>query len=223
MFCVGKEILWTRKIPNTTRGGQLLCATVMFYDETLEKFKLLYRDGKDEWVSGFQIDEELDHEKGYTLQQKVASIGEAWHRDAQRKIKEYGPYCVRYVGIRKWGPTNSNNPAPPSKLASIVMAVKANLPPPSNMPASVVMAVTKIIMGKSSSTTITDPDPSTSVPAATNSNTPAPSSTSGSIFIGANANRPLPSSKLDSTVMADNANLPTPSPSMPEAPSQGKL
>ncbi len=70
MDCVGMEILWTRKIPNATRGGEFVCGTVMFYDEALEKFMLLYRDGKDEWVSGYQIDEELDHEEGYTLQQK---------------------------------------------------------------------------------------------------------------------------------------------------------
>ncbi len=133
MDCVGKEILWTRKIPNATRGGDHVCGTVMFYDEALEKFKLLFRDGKDEWVSEYAIDEELDHEEGYTLQQKIGPVGQAWHKNAQHKIKEYGTYCVRvrYVGTRKWGPTNSYNPAPPpappSKLASVVMAVKANL------------------------------------------------------------------------------------------------
>jgi hypothetical protein len=52
MDCVGMEILWLRPIPNQNRGGGLLCGTVMFFDEALEKFKLFYRDGKDEWVSG---------------------------------------------------------------------------------------------------------------------------------------------------------------------------
>ena len=106
--------------PKSKAWGDLLCATVMFFDETLEKFKLLYRDGKDEllyrdgkdeWVTGYQIDDNLDHEEGYKLQDKVAAEGEPWTEDAQRKIKTYGEYCVQYVGIkRKWGPTTLKNP-----------------------------------------------------------------------------------------------------------------
>ena len=50
--CVGMEILWLKPIPHQKRGGNLVCATVMFFDEALEKFKLLYRDGTDE---GFRV------------------------------------------------------------------------------------------------------------------------------------------------------------------------
>jgi hypothetical protein len=82
--CVETEIFWTRiKDPKAkaTRGGKLFCATVMYYDETLERYKLLYRDATDEWVSGYQIDEESEHLPGYTLAQKVGPIQEPWHPD----------------------------------------------------------------------------------------------------------------------------------------------
>jgi hypothetical protein len=60
--CVGMEVFWTKFTdPPATRGGKLVCATIMFFDETLEKYKLLYRDGTDGWVSGYRVDEELIH------------------------------------------------------------------------------------------------------------------------------------------------------------------
>ena len=185
MDCVGKEILWLRPIPNQPRGGDLLCATVMFFDEALEKFKLLYRNGQDEWVSGYQIDDNLDHEDGYQLHDKVAAVQQPWHKDAQRKIKTYGEYCVQYVGCRKWGPATKKTTDP------------------------IVKAVTKIVMGKSSSTLITDPDPSGSVPTATSTTVPNPYN---SVPGGTTTNTPAPLENLASLVLAVNTKLPAPSP-----------
>ena len=174
MECVGTEILWLRPIPNQPRGGDLLCATVMFYDEALEKFKLLYRSGQDEWVSGYQIDDNLDHQEGYNLQEKVAAVGEPWHRDAQRKIKSYGEYCVQDVGARKWGPTLPQKPGPTPKWSSLLATIKSNLTPPPGIPPQIVKSMTRYVMSQSSSTLITVPDPSSSVQPATSITDPKP-------------------------------------------------
>jgi hypothetical protein len=168
--CVGKEILWLRPIPKQPRGGDLVCGTVMFYDEPLEKYKLLYRDGRDEWVSGEQIDDNLEHEHGYNLQDKVGPVKEPWHRDAQRKIKTYREYCVQYVGTHKWGPTPAKTPKRPSQLSLLVKAVEANVPPPGNIPLPIVKAVTNLVMTRLASTSITLP--STIKPDGFTSNTP---------------------------------------------------
>ncbi len=93
----------------------------MFYDETLEKYKLLYRDATDEWVTVHRINEELIHSDMYTLEQKVNSIKEPWHPHTQRKIKSYGMFCARKVGP---APTE---PRPPS-LNILSTVVLTNLP-----------------------------------------------------------------------------------------------
>jgi hypothetical protein len=96
--CVGMEVFWTRlPVTPAPRGGRLVCVTIMFYDETLEKYKLLYRDGTDEWVTDVRIDEKLFHSEMYTLEQKVQPISEPWHPHTQRKIQSYGMYCARNV------------------------------------------------------------------------------------------------------------------------------
>ena len=155
--CVGKEILWLRPIPKQTRGGDLVCGTVMFFDEPLEKYKLLYRDGRDEWVSGEQIDDNLEHEHGYKLQDTIGPVKEPWHKDAQRKIQTYGEYCVKYVGSHQWAPTPPKTPQRPSQLALLIKAVVANVPPPDNIPLPIVKAVTKLVMKRNTSTSITHP------------------------------------------------------------------
>jgi hypothetical protein len=157
--CVGKEILWLRPIPNQPRGGDLVCGTVMFFDEALEKYKLLYRDGRDEWVSGEKIDDNLEHEEGYNLQDKIGPVKEPWHRDAQRKINTYGEYCVKYVGTLKWGSSPTQIPKKPSQLSQLVKAVEANVSPPSNIPLPIVKAVTNIVMGRLTATSSKDPSP----------------------------------------------------------------
>ncbi len=144
----------------------------MFFDEALEKYKLLYRDGRDEWVSGEQIDDNLEHEDGYNLQDKVGPVKEPWHRDAQRKIKTYGEYCVQYVGTHKWGPTAARTHKRPSQLSLLVKAVVANVPPPGNIPLPIVKAVTNLVMTRMTSTSITDP--STMKPDGCTTNTPGP-------------------------------------------------
>ena len=157
--CVGKEILWLRPIPNQPRGGDLVCGTVMFFDEALEKYKLLYRDGRDEWVSGEKIDDNLEHEEGYNLQDKIGPVKEPWHRDAQRKINTYGEYCVKYVGTLKWASSPTQIPKKPSQLSQLVKAVEANVSPPSNIPLPIVKAVTNIVMGRLTATSSKDPSP----------------------------------------------------------------
>lgn len=129
----------------------------MFFDEPLEKYKLLYRDGRDEWVSGEQIDDNLEHEHGYKLQDTVGPVKEPWHRDAQRKIQTYGEYCVKYVGSHQWGPTPPKTPQRPSQLSLLIKAVVANVPPPDNIPLPIVKAVTKLVMRRNTSTSITHP------------------------------------------------------------------
>jgi hypothetical protein len=125
--CVGMEIFWTRlPVTPAPRGGRLVCATIMFYDEALEKYKLLYRDGTDEWVTAHRIDEELLHSDMYTLEQKVNPIKEPWHPHTQRKIQSYGMFCARNVGP---APTI---PRPPSLniLSTVVLTNLTSQVPP---------------------------------------------------------------------------------------------
>jgi hypothetical protein len=120
--CVGMEIFFTRvPDPPAARGGRLVCATIMFYDETLEKYKILYRDGTDEWVTDVRIDEEILHSDEYTLEQKISPIQEPWHPFTERKIQSYGMYCARNVG-----PTPRIPPLPSLNILSTV--VLTNLP-----------------------------------------------------------------------------------------------
>ena len=216
MECVGTEILWLRPIPKQPRGGDLLCGTVMFYDETLEKFKLLYRSGQDEWVTGYQIDDNLDHQEGYNLQERVAAVGEPWHKDAQRKIKSYGEYCVRDVGARKWGPTQPQIPRPTSKLSLLLATIKGNLPPPPGIPPPIVKSMTRYVMSQSSSTLITVPDGLTSDLPSTSITEPKPPE---SLPGGKTSNTPPTDVILGPLVMASSSNFPAAVTSLPEASS----
>jgi hypothetical protein len=65
----------------------MVCATIIFFDETLEKYKLLYRDGTDEWVTAFRIDEELAHSEGYTLEHPHSVTGKNY-----LKNRTFGQY-----------------------------------------------------------------------------------------------------------------------------------
>jgi hypothetical protein len=116
------EIFFTRvPDPPAKRGGRLVCATIMFYDETLEKYKILYRDGTDEWVTDVRIDEEILHSDMYTLEQMINPIKEPWHPFTERKIQSYGMYYARNVG-----PTPRIPPLPSLNILSTV--VLTNLP-----------------------------------------------------------------------------------------------
>jgi hypothetical protein len=166
----------------------------MFFDEALEKYKLLYRDGSDEWVSGEKIDDNLEHEEGYNLQDKIGPVKEPWHRDAQRKIKTYGEYCVQYVGTHKWGSSPAITPKKPSQLSLLVKAVEANVPPPGNIPLPIVKAVTNIVMSRLTSTSTTHP--STFIPDGLTTNTPGPLENVAPLVLATQTGQSEPSSIL---------------------------
>ena len=56
-FCTGMDLLW--KVPRSTNPTNLRWVTVMFWDAPTERYKILFRDGKDAWVTGEAIDEAI--------------------------------------------------------------------------------------------------------------------------------------------------------------------
>ena len=126
----------------------------MFYDETLEKYKLLYRDATDEWVTSHRIDEELIHSDMYTLEQKVNPIKEPWHPHTQRKIQSYGMFCARNVGP---APTE---PRPPSLniLSTVVLTnLPSQVPPVARTTDNNINTTTNVVMKPSAGTTLRPP------------------------------------------------------------------
>ncbi len=51
------DLLW--KVPRSTNPTNLRWVTVMFWDAPKERYKILFRDGKDAWVRGEAIDEAI--------------------------------------------------------------------------------------------------------------------------------------------------------------------
>jgi hypothetical protein len=88
--------LW-RSVKNGDTESDLRCATVMFYDRLLDKFKLLYRDGQESFVSGDEIDACAENNKTYTLADKVKPYKVPWSAIALSKIESYGMYRGRNV------------------------------------------------------------------------------------------------------------------------------
>jgi hypothetical protein len=122
MECVGMELFWLRSpVTPAPRGGRLVCATIMYYDEVLEKFKLLYRDATDEWVVPKRIDDELIFAEKLTLEEKMIPIQEPWHPKTQLKIQSYGMFCARNVGP----PPTEKRPLSLNILSTVVLT---NLP-----------------------------------------------------------------------------------------------
>ena len=95
-WLIGREYLW-RPVKNRDTESDLRCATVMFYDRLLDKFKLLYRDGQESFVSGEEIDACAENNKTYTLADKVKPYNAPWSAIALTKIESYGMYRARNV------------------------------------------------------------------------------------------------------------------------------
>jgi hypothetical protein len=95
-WLIGREFLW-RSVKNGDTQSDLRCATVLFYDRLLDKFKLLYRDGQESFVSGDEIDACAQNNKIYTLADKVKPCKAPWSALALSKIESYGMYRARNV------------------------------------------------------------------------------------------------------------------------------
>jgi hypothetical protein len=95
-WLIGREYMW-RSVKNRDTDSDLRCATVMYYDRLLEKYKLLYRDGQESFVSGDEIDACAENNKTYTLADKVTPYNAPWSAIALSKIESYGMYRARNV------------------------------------------------------------------------------------------------------------------------------
>jgi hypothetical protein len=144
MECVGMELFWLRSpVTPAPRGGRLVCATIMYYDEVLEKYKLLYRDATDEWVVPKRIDDELEFADKLTLEEKRIPIQEPWHPKTQLKIQSYGMFCARNVGP----PPTEKRPLSHNILSTVVLTnLPTQVPPPARTTDNNMNTTTNVVL-----------------------------------------------------------------------------
>ena len=98
MLCVGTEVLVPRPIYGQKVGAVMKYGTVMFYDLGVKGFKVLCRDGHEQWVDPQYLDEltaETLEDDSETIRLAAA---QAWDPGIMKKVEGYGRYCVRQVG-----------------------------------------------------------------------------------------------------------------------------
>jgi hypothetical protein len=94
LFCVGMDLLWF--CPELANPDRLRWVTIMFKQV---RYKILFRDGGDAWVTGEAIDKALDAKEQYPDAVKVNAALEKWDREAVGiTLIEYGLYCAKHVG-----------------------------------------------------------------------------------------------------------------------------
>jgi hypothetical protein len=70
---------------------------VMFYENESQRYKILYRDGTDAFVTGKVLDDIIKLNDYYNLEQKRKAYTEEWHPKVLSTIASYGTYCVRGI------------------------------------------------------------------------------------------------------------------------------
>ncbi len=71
----------------------------MFWDSKQVRYKILFCDGFDAWVTGEAIDKALDAKEQYPAAVKVNAVLEKWDREAvSTTLIWYGLYCAKHVG-----------------------------------------------------------------------------------------------------------------------------
>ena len=97
LFCVGMDLLWL--CPETSNPDLLRWVTVMFWDARKIRYKILFRDGSDAWVTGEAIDKAIEANKQYPGAVKAKAALEEWDVDAlTTTLITYGIYCAKHVG-----------------------------------------------------------------------------------------------------------------------------
>ena len=98
MVCVGSEVLVPRDIKGQKIGAELKYATVMFYDLKIKGYKVLCRDGHEQWVDPEYLDELTANTREKNVECRRTAAAESWHPGIIKKIEGYGRYCVREFG-----------------------------------------------------------------------------------------------------------------------------
>jgi hypothetical protein len=98
MFCVGMDLLW--KTPHPANPNRVRWVTVMFWDAKQIRYKLMFRDGSDEWVTGETLDAAIkcNELEVYTALEKTNAAMENWSPALLVTLKGYGLYCTKHVG-----------------------------------------------------------------------------------------------------------------------------
>jgi hypothetical protein len=95
-FCTGMDLLW--KVPRSTNPSNLRWVTVMFWDSTTERYKILFRDGTDAWVTGEAIDEAIAFNAMHSDLDKANAAKEKWSPAVTATLRQYGMYSAKNVG-----------------------------------------------------------------------------------------------------------------------------
>jgi hypothetical protein len=76
---------------------QLRYGTVMYYDRLLDKYKVLFRDGSEAFVTAQEFESANDNNKHNTDEERSIANQQHWTDRAAKKIASYGRYCARNI------------------------------------------------------------------------------------------------------------------------------
>jgi hypothetical protein len=100
-FAVGLELLVCT--PKTTKVNvkgpdrHMVWGYVMWYENESKRYKMLYRDGTDAFVTGKFLDDLIKLNDFYNLEQKRKANTQEWDPRVLTTIASYGTYCVRGI------------------------------------------------------------------------------------------------------------------------------
>jgi hypothetical protein len=69
----------------------------MYYDRLLNKYKILFRDGSESFVTAQEFDSANDNNKHHTDVERSIANQQNWTDRAAKKIGAYGRYCARNI------------------------------------------------------------------------------------------------------------------------------
>jgi hypothetical protein len=97
LFCVGMDLLWS--CPETSNITRLRWVTVMYWDAAKIRYKILFRNGHDAWVTGEALDQAIALKATYSDRVQVQASIEKWDVSAvQATLLTFGLYCAKHVG-----------------------------------------------------------------------------------------------------------------------------
>jgi hypothetical protein len=95
-WLTGREMLWLYERKGVEEP-QLRYGTVMYYDRLLDKYKVLFRDGSEAYVTAREFDSANDNNKHNTDEERSIANRQPWTDRAAKKIASYGRYCARNI------------------------------------------------------------------------------------------------------------------------------
>jgi hypothetical protein len=87
-FAVGLELLVIT--PRKSKVPEMKWGYVMFYENETKLYKMLYRDGTDDWVIGKVLDDIIKLNEFYNLEQKVKASAQEWDSQVHTTIESCG-------------------------------------------------------------------------------------------------------------------------------------